>query len=224
MPMMPINRFFDPFMFGSELLYTLIIVFLCFLIYFKTKEIYDLTKHKGIHYFRNTFLFFGLAYISRFVLHLLMIANTALDIYLPRELFLPITILPVSYFSTMALFYLMYSLIWKKIENKQFLIFSNIAAILFSIVAFISRSPHTISILQLIPLAFTIIIGLSSYKKGKRFSNTRILYFLVILFWIINLIVLSPTRFFLFRAKAVFQIISVIIFIIIYYKTVKWTK
>ena len=221
---MPLHHFFDPIRFGSEFVYTLIIVFLCFLIYYKTKEVYDLTKHKGIHYFRNTFLFFGLAYISRFILHLLLIANVTLDIYLPRRFFLPIIMLPVGYLSTMALFYLMYSLVWRKISNKHFIIFSNLFAVLFCIVAFVSKSPYIISILQLILLVFTIIISFTIFKKRKRVSQTRILYLLVILFWIINLIVLSPRIFFLFDVKILFQILSVVIFILIYYKVVRWVK
>lgn len=221
---MPLYHFFDPVRFGSEFAYTAIIVFLCFLIYYKTKEIYDLTKHKGIHYFRNTFLFFGLAYISRFILHLLLIANATLDIYLPRRFLMPIMMVPVGYLSTMALFYLMYSLVWRKISNKHFIIFSNLFAVLFSIVAFVSKSPYIISILQLILLVFTIIISFTIFKKKKRVSQTRILYLLVILFWIINLIVLSPKRFFLFDVKILFQILSVVIFILIYYKIVKWIK
>ncbi len=221
---MPLHHFFDPVRFGSEFIYTVIIVFLCFLIYYKTKEMYDLTKHKGIHYFRNTFLFFGLAYISRFILHLLSIANVTLDIYLPRKVFLPIIMLPVGYLSTMALFYLTYSLVWRKIKNKYFLIFSNITAILFSIVAFVTNSPCIISILQLILLIFTIIITFTIFIKRKRVSQTRILYLLIIIFWITNLIVLSPRRFFIFEAKILFQVLSVAIFILIYYKVVKWIK
>ncbi|MCK5698593.1 MAG: hypothetical protein KAH93_02010, partial [Candidatus Aenigmarchaeota archaeon] len=54
--------FIDPIGFGIELAYTFIVVVLCFLVYYKTREIYDLTGYKGIKYFRRAFLFFGLAY------------------------------------------------------------------------------------------------------------------------------------------------------------------
>ncbi len=64
---MPPFHLIDPTMLAVELGYTLIVVFICFIIYFKTREIYDLTKYEGIEYFRNTFLFFGLAYIFRFL-------------------------------------------------------------------------------------------------------------------------------------------------------------
>ena len=72
-PILNPMRFFNPIRLIPELIYTTIIVIFCYLIYHKTKEIYNLTKYKGIHYFRNTFLFFALAYASRFILHLLFI-------------------------------------------------------------------------------------------------------------------------------------------------------
>ena len=42
----PQMSYFDPVMFGIELGFTLVAVVFCFLIYFKTKEIYELTKGK----------------------------------------------------------------------------------------------------------------------------------------------------------------------------------
>ena len=75
---MPIH-FFDPTRFAVEIIYTLLIVVLCFLVYFRTKNIFDLTKHRGIQYFRNAFLFFGLAYSARLLIHLIMIGRIAFD-------------------------------------------------------------------------------------------------------------------------------------------------
>ena len=66
---------------GSELIYTLIIIIMCGIIYFKTKEIFDLTKHKGIGFFRNTFLFFALSYLMRFFGQIFMFYNSFLVVY-----------------------------------------------------------------------------------------------------------------------------------------------
>lgn len=220
---MPLQHFFDPLRFGSEFAYTVVIVFLCFLIYYKTKEVYDLTKHKGIHYFRNTFLFFGLSYVSRFILHLLLIAGRTLDIYIPRRFFLPIIMVPVGYLSTMAIFYLTYSTIWKKVKYKHFIVFSNTIAILVSVIALITKSPIIVSILQLLLVAFTLIISAKKYKKVKK-THIRGLYLLISIFWLINLFVLGPKRVIPFEFKVVFQIISIMVFIVIYHKVTKWTK
>src|SRR4030042_2689037 len=110
---------FDPTIMIGEFVYTLIIVVFCGIIYWKTKEIYELTKYKGIKYFRNTFLFLGLSYLLRFVTHMAMMTTRALDYFIPRNAMMGITQLPVGNLSTMALFYLMYSLIWKRIEQTH---------------------------------------------------------------------------------------------------------
>ncbi|MEA2038109.1 MAG: hypothetical protein U9O94_11480 [Nanoarchaeota archaeon] len=220
---MPMNHFFSSMRFGTELMYTVIIVFLCFLIYYKTKEIYDLTKHKGIHYFRNTFLFFGLAYASRFFLYLFLIAGMTMDIYFPRRIFMPLTMVPVSYLSTIAIFYLAYSLIWKKIKYRNFIVFSNTLAILVSLVALTSKSHIIVSFLQLLLLVFAVLI-ITAKKHKKVKINVRALYLLVSLFWLLNLFVLGSRRFLSLEVKIVFQLISVVVFIVIYYKVNKWIK
>jgi hypothetical protein len=50
-----------------ETVFTLVALVLGLLIYFKTKESYELTKHPGIRYFRDAFLFLGLSYLLRFL-------------------------------------------------------------------------------------------------------------------------------------------------------------
>ena len=221
---MALYRFFDPTMFGIELVYTLIVVFLCFLVYYKTKDLYELTKYKGIAFFRNAFLFFGLAYASRFVLYIIQLTHIAFDIIIPRGMFFPVVMVPTGYLSTMAIFYLAYSTIWKKIKYKYFIVFSNIVAIIVSAIAFISRSPILLSIIQLPLLVFTVVLTSRRHKKAKKKSNTRTLYLLISIFWLMNLFVLSPRRFIPFEIKIVLQAISLIVFIAIYYKVTKWIK
>jgi len=50
-----------------DAIYTFIIILVCGIIYAKTRELYALTGHKGIHYFRNVFLFFALSYFFSFL-------------------------------------------------------------------------------------------------------------------------------------------------------------
>ncbi|KAF5428393.1 hypothetical protein C5S42_03390, partial [Candidatus Methanomarinus sp.] len=84
----PTLNLIDSTRLAVELGYTLIIVFICLLIYLKTKEIYDLTNHKGIYYFRNTFLFFGLAYLFRFIFMSFLLTKITFDVYHPFGLFM----------------------------------------------------------------------------------------------------------------------------------------
>lgn len=215
----------DPTKLVAELGYTLIVVLFCFMIYFKTREIYDLTKHEGIDYFRNTFLFFGLAYIFRFMDIFLMLMKQTSDAYSLIDIFriFPFPLVLNGYFSTLAILSLTYSVIWEKLHIKHTLLLFNAIAILISGIAFISRSPFVLLLAQAVLLIFTIIMACYLYIISRKFSQLYILYVLFLLFWIVNLLTLSPQRFLPFEIQTAFQIISIAVIGIIYYKVAKWT-
>lgn len=214
--------FHNPMWFVTELGYTLIVLFLCFLIYFKTKDMYDLTKHKGIYYFRNTFLFFGLAYVFRFIFSFIRMTDRWLDIiYIPRGTMMPIMILFTGYFSTMALLCLIYSTIWKKYSSKNFFIAANVLAVIIAIAAAIS--PEVFIITQAILLVVAIASSVFLRKKSK-FSNVFLLYFLLFIFWIISLILALGKWALSFEIKLLLEIISIGFFAFLYYKVSKWTR
>lgn len=214
---------FNPIMFEIEAAYTLIVVILCFLVYFKTKEIYDLSKHKGIECFRNAVLFFGLAYASRFIVYIFQLWEMAYDLFIPRSWFMPIFMIPTSFFSTIAIFYLAYSTFWRKVKYKHFLMFAYGASILISVIAVVSRSPMMVSLVQLPLLLLTLVVILAR-KSEKKKSPIRALYFLIALFWLLNLFVLGPRMFLPREFNIASQIISIGIFGLLYYKVVKWTR
>lgn len=223
---MPPPIFFIPLDFVIELVYTLIILIFCFLVYFKTREIYDLTKHKGIQFFRYAFLFFGLAYASRLFLYIMIVGGIfVFESFRQLRSILPISNLVTAYFSTIAILYLIYSTIWKKISVEHFLTLSNIVALFVAVIAFISISPMIVSLTQLLLLGATIFISVRTYEKDKKITNIRALYFLIAIFWLISLFVLDTPRMFLpFGLKVVLQIISLIVFSVIYYRVAKWIK
>ena len=185
---------------------------------------YNLSKYQGIKYFRYAFLFFGFAYLSRFIIHLLQLTGLASDLMGPRRFMFPTFMVPVGYLGTMAIFYLTYSTFWKRINYKHFLILSNIVAIGVSVIAFITRSPFILSIFQLALLLVAVIISFTKHKKGKKATSIRALYILISLFWLINIFVLDTRRFFAFEYKLVFQVISILVFFAIYHKLIKWIK
>jgi len=223
---MPPFHLIDPTKLAVELGYTLIVVFLCFMIYFKTREIYDLTKYEGINYFRITFLFFALAYIFRFLHIFSMLARITFDNDLLMDIFriFPFSLVFNGYFSTLAILSLTYSIIWKKLHIKHTLMLFNAIAILISGIAFISRSPFLLILAQAVLLIFTIIMACYFYIKSRKFSRLFILYVLFLLFWIVNLFTLGPRRFIPFEIQTAFQIISIAVIGIIYYKVAKWTE
>jgi hypothetical protein len=73
-------------------------------------------------------------------------------------------------------------------------------------------------------LIFTsIIIAYYFFSNSRKISRLYILYILFFLFWIVNLFALSPRKFIPFEIQTVFQIISIAVIGIIYYKVAKWT-
>lgn len=211
----------NPIWLITELGYTLFVIFFCFLIYYKTKEIYSLTKHKGVYYFRNTFLFFGLAYLFRFLFHMIRMSSAWLDLYLPRGVMGPLSMLFTGYLSTMAILCLIYSTIWKRISGKEFLIMANIIAIVIAVAA--AYSPGVFMITQIMLLITAIV--LSCFLRTKKgFPKITILYFLLFLFWILSLILFVPRMIIPFELRLIIEIISIALFAALYYKVAKWTK
>lgn len=221
---MPPYHLIEPTRLVVELVYTLIVVFLCFTIYYKTREIYDLTKYEGVKYFRITFLFFGLAFLFRFISVFVMLMGITFDIEISSYLFRIFPLVFNGYFSTMAILSLIYSIIWKELHFKHMLILSNTIAIIISGIAFFSREPDLLILTQAVLLFFTILMAVYFYRRSKKISGLFILYILFSLFWIVNLLALAPRRLLPFEIQTVFQIISIALIGIIYQKVAKWTK
>ena len=224
MKYMPMHHPIDTTMVVVELGYTMIVVFLCFMIYFKTREMYDLTKHEGIKYFRITFLFFGLAYLLRFLSILFMPMRVTFDSYLLTHIFRIFPMVFSGYFSTMAILSLTYSTIWKKLQIKHTLLTFNVIAVLISAIAFISMSPSPVVPSQAVLLSFTILMAAYIDSRSKKISMLFILYILFFLFWMINLFTLGPRKFLPIEVQIALQIVSIAVVGIIYYKVAKWTK
>ncbi len=223
---MPITHVFDPVEFSIDVAFTLIAVIFCFLIYFKTRESYELTKYEGIKYFRGAFFFFGLSYLLRFFLSLVILSKIAFDFILPREMFAPFFILFLGYFSTIGIFYLIFSSIWDKFQKKQLLLWGHVIAIILSVISFLTRSHFILLALQFVFLIAAMIFSFVIEKERKKITKIRVLYFLVCILWLLNLLTIDHDRgrFFSIDVDLYSQIISLVVFIIIYYKISKWVK
>ena len=110
------GRLLDATMSG-EILYSFVIIICSLMIYFTTKELYELTSHKGIKYFRLSFLFFALAYFFRSFIKITLLSLETRDLISVMPTFASITFFAFMYFSSMAIFYLLYSVICKKWES-----------------------------------------------------------------------------------------------------------
>lgn len=174
-----------------ELVYGLIIFSLCVLILYKTQEIYKLTKHQGIFYFRNIFLFFSLSFLIRIVIVSIPLLSEIVFYKIPR-FFVPITIVLISYFSTMAILSLAMTLIYKKVRlnKRQNFILLNAVALFSSIVLLFTKSNKLLLLIQTIIFLVSIIYLLSKGKINKKslLSHNKITYSLLFIFWLLNMI------------------------------------
>ena len=100
---------------GAELIYSFVIIAISLMIYFGTKELYNLTNHKGIKYFRLAFLCFAVAFFFRsFIKFLLVSLNLDRILELNVPALATFSLIVFMYASSMAVFYLLYSVMWKK--------------------------------------------------------------------------------------------------------------
>ena len=183
----------------SELAYSLTIFSLCLIIYLKTKEVYELTANRGIRYFRNAFLFLGLAYLVRFLFRALALSGVVFDVGIYdfrainelRILMISSGFL-VAYFSSLSILYLALSLVWRRLKDEtryDALVHITAIALPFSWLAL--HSPVLLLGFQLILFAFLVISAFINYQSSEAkkpfISQIYIVYFLIFIFWILNL-------------------------------------
>ncbi|MBU0757787.1 MAG: hypothetical protein KKF44_06975 [Nanoarchaeota archaeon] len=179
--------------FATELVYVLLVIAISAYIYFKTKEIYDLSKHKGIYFFRNVFLYFSLAYFFRLLMMGFMFSRELFSLA-PTILMQLFSLFFVSYFSTMAILSVVVSINIRKTKTdpKKLNIVLNAIALLISFIIGFSRSNILLMFLQTGIFLIAIIILLFKTKKNKHekhsklISQNKITFVLLFLFWVMS--------------------------------------
>lgn len=213
------------YMILAELIYAFIIIVLCSIIYLKTKEIFELTKHKGIGFFRNTFLFFALSYFVRFLGILFIFYRSLVHIRMRDLFFMPNFIMYslITYFSYVAILSLVFSSFWKITKTKfNWNILIHALALFSTFIVFLTGSPNILIGLQFLLFIVAItLINISPEKNKKNtFSTLHIIYYLIFIFWVLNLISFQRGSL-SFILNSILNFFSVIIFFIITYKVVK---
>lgn len=207
----------------TEIIYSFVIIVCSLMIYFGTKEAYKLTSHKGIKFFRKAFLFFAIAYFFRsFIKFILVYFNVGRIFEIISMFFTPLTLLLFMYFSSMAIFYLVYSVLWKKI--KEYSLNINLFHILAGIIALVSiffRYSIVYFIINIFLLFLVVLTVCIAYKNSKKkHLNTYIIYLLLSVFWILNIIEILVPKF-LSSFHLFIYLISSGIFLLISYKVLK---
>ena len=221
----PPLEYIFPSSLGVDLIYSFVIVLCSIMIYYATKEMYELSSYKGLSYFRKAFLFFAIAYFFRYSIRFILFIFEIKDIidispksigWLSMFIFL--------YSSSMAIFFLLYSVMWKKWNhNKQKIYVFNILAILIAFIGAVSRSRVInliIYILLLIFISFVLFIAYKDSKTKQKGKSLYFIYFLLFLFWILYILEMMIPRF-LEMFRIFIYIPSIFLFMIILYKVLK---
>jgi hypothetical protein len=210
---------------GIDLIYSFVIIVASLMIYYSTKEMYELSSYKGIKYFRYAFLFFAIAYFFKSFIKILLVyfgVSRIIDIN-PGIIGL-ITLFVFMYFSCLAVFYLVYSLMWKKLNGDPWIILSlHLLSALVCLVIAITRNIWVLLGVNLFVLAiaiFGIFIANEKSKVRKNKNNLYAIYTLLFVFWILNIIeVLIPS--FLQFYQILVYLASLGIFLTILYKVLR---
>ena len=214
----------NPYIFGAEMLYSLAIAIFCIAIFFITKEIYSLTKHKGIKYFRLAFLGLSAAYIARLLVHMGILNYLLVDQSQFNLNLISVMVTIGSFFSILGILYLGYSLFWRKISEEKFTVISLFIASATSLVAFIIKEIELIFLIELlILLGIIIYILVLCINEGRKLKNKTI-YLLIISFLLFDLLSMNqsfPLPYYLILCV---EIVSILVFTIILHKVLKWVK
>ncbi len=190
-----------------------IIVLSNFIIYLKTREVYDLSKEKSLKYFRNTFLFLTLVFFTNL-----------LQVFLPNFLYIQHNIMNTLslfriYFSGVSLVYLLFTFLWKKLKkfNIGDELLPHLIGIILVLLFVIVNSRPLITLLQFLLFLLFFIFSIISYKRSKNKRMSNYYLFFVILF--VSLFVVNILDMFSFSNSIIFPIVYIIC-IIIYLKLV----
>ena len=213
-----------------KIVYSLLITIICAIIVIKTDKLHKLSLHQGIRYFRNAFFFYGIAFIIRYI-------GGAFFTYVHLSNYSILINIFFEYFVIMAGFFLLYSLLWKKVEtssihsrsslfNLKIALFYLMTFIIVSL-DFIWKAYYFMFASQILLFAFAVGISYSNYKNnGKKHSFLKFYFIAMVLSliaWILNsLIALSLD----WNQGILMNIygINIIIFVLFLYGVVKITN
>jgi hypothetical protein len=220
MPLPPINLGI-----GAEIIYSFVIIICSLMVYFGTKELYDLSSYKGIKYFRQAFLFFAIAYLFRFIIEFIVVSfnlHEILEIY--PLIFGYFALFIFMYLSSISIFYLIYSMSWKKLKDKSKMIYLfHIIAIIIALASIFFRNQiFYIGLNVLLLISAIIMVGIASYNQKHKLkkNNLLMIYLLLFIFFILNVFnILVPI--FLESLKLIVYLTSLGIFLAILYKVLK---
>lgn len=186
-------EFYDFLIQNKEILkigYGLLITLICFFIVLKTHKLFKLSQHQGIRYFRNAFLFYGIAFFLRYIIgffHFPTQEGFVLNLFF-------------EFFLIMTGFFLLYSLIWKKFESLgktyKSSLFNSIVIVFYlmslsiALADFFWKNYYFMFTSQILIFFLLSVISFNNYfnddKKAKFLKFYFIAMILTLTTWILN--------------------------------------
>jgi len=207
---------------SAEIIYSFVIIVCSLMIFFGTKEFYRLSNHKGIKYFRRAFLFFALAYFFRSFIKIILFYFEAAELRTILPIFGSVTLFIFMYFGSMAIFYLLFSVMYKKWNNKLRVYIFHAVSLIMATLVIIYRNPTTYLLINSLLFIFVSSTVYNYSRLKKKSSNLFVIYFLLFIFWIFNILdVLIPNIFKTFQL--LIYLTSLGIFMTILYKVIRKT-
>ncbi|MBI4053194.1 MAG: hypothetical protein HY394_04105 [Candidatus Diapherotrites archaeon] len=182
-----------------ELAFFLLVAVLCIVIYFRTREIYSITQHRGLHYFRNTFLYFFLAYFFRLAHAAIVLFQDKPDFFASGGFFaargfFAVNMLFFGYFSTMALLSLAMAFAVRLVDysDNRINLAMQVVSLVVAVALFATRFYPLLIALPIIVLAlFALAFAVKPSAGKKFFSPNKLTYSLLVVFWALSLIALG---------------------------------
>ena len=203
--------------------YTFVIALVCAIIVIKTDRLFGLSFHQGIRYLRNAFLFYGVGFIVKSLLGISVLSMRFVNILF-------------EFFLIMAGFFLLYSLLWKRIEtapkNYTSSLFNPWVFLFYSmalIIALIDNLWQTYIFMffsQIILFISASIIAFKNYRNNGKKHKFLKFYFVAMLLSLVAWTVNAVAALYLWRLRFVVSvyIINIVIFLLFLYGIIKVTK
>tara|TARA_Y100000310_G_C20654078_1_gene801063 strand:+ start:896 stop:1483 length:588 start_codon:yes stop_codon:yes gene_type:complete len=158
-----------------------------FYIFFKTKEIYDLSNHRGIKYFRLTFLFFSLAFLMKLVMR----STRLIDFHFVTKGTIVEFMIIITLLEALALVFLFSSVFWRKVRSRE-LAFAIVGLLGLFILCLLFVSYQLFLVLNgflLLASIGLVLFKLFRGRKKKKIAKLYVLYLGIIGFLVATNIV-----------------------------------
>lgn len=211
-----------------EVFYAFIISLICVIIVVKTDKVYKISLHQGIRYFRNAFFFYGIAFVVRYAFGIF--SDFSIDYYYILKVMF-------EYLIVMAGFFLLYSLLWKKVEsakedylsslfNAKIAIF-HVMALVIALLDFLWQTYQFMFLSQILIFIYALEISFYNYKNYGRQHKFLKFYLIAMLLslaaWVLNAL---AAAFFEWNPGILIDVgvINIMFFLLFLYGVIKFTQ